>query len=83
MGDRERYVMAFANGSSAKANGILACDGIKSRIRRLLFGETYPCALPLYSRKGAYRALISMQDAVLAVGEEKAQNASMHVGIVA
>lgn len=71
--------MTFDDGSSASANAILGCDGIKSRVRQLMFGEDHPCAQPSYTYKYAYRALVPMDDAIAALGEEKAQNSCMHV----
>lgn len=74
-----RYTLTFSDGATAEADAILACDGIKSKVRQLLFGEGHPCALPSYTHKYAYRALVPMEEAVAAIGEEKAQNACMHV----
>ncbi|KAH6891487.1 putative salicylate hydroxylase [Thelonectria olida] len=78
--DGGKYTLFFVDGSTAKADAILACDGIKSRVRQCLFGADHPCALPSYTHKYAYRALVPMEDAVAAVGKEKAQNAGMHMG---
>lgn len=77
--DGGRYRLHFADGSTHVADGILACDGIKSRVRQLMFRAGHPCATPSYTYKYAYRALVPMEDAVWAMGEEKAQNAAMHV----
>ena len=73
--------ITFADGSTATANAILGCDGIKSRVRQIMFGEDHPCAHPTYTYKYAYRALVPMNDAVRVLGEEKAQNACMHVSV--
>ncbi|QUC17490.1 uncharacterized protein UV8b_01731 [Ustilaginoidea virens] len=78
--DGGRYRLHFADGSTHVADGILACDGIKSRVRQLMFRAGHPCATPSYTYKYAYRALVPMEDAVWAMGEEKAQNAAMHLG---
>lgn len=77
--DGGKYTMFFADGSTAKADAILACDGIKSKVRQCLFGADHPCALPSYTHKYAYRALVPMDEAAAAIGKEKAQNAGMHV----
>ncbi|KPM45263.1 hypothetical protein AK830_g1246 [Neonectria ditissima] len=74
------YTLFFADGSTAKADAILACDGIKSKVRQCLFGADHPCAPPSYTHKYAYRALVPMDDAVASIGKEKAQNAGMHMG---
>ncbi|OAR02329.1 hypothetical protein LLEC1_08146, partial [Akanthomyces lecanii] len=73
-----RFRLMFADGSEDEADVVLGCDGIKSRVRQLMFGADHPCALPGYTHKYAYRALVPMKDAIAAVGEEKAQNAAMH-----
>ena len=69
-----KYTLFFGDGSTARADAILACDGIKSRVRQLLYG----CAAS-YTHKYAYRALVPMEDALEAIGAEKAQNACMLV----
>lgn len=74
-----RLVMHFHDGSTAEADAVIGTDGIKSRVRQLMFGEDHPCARPTYTHKYAYRGLVPMDKAVEAVGEERAQNACMHV----
>lgn len=71
--------MAFTDGSTATANAVLGCDGIKSRVRQIMFGEDHACAQPTYTYKYAYRALVPMEDAKAAIGAEKAENSCMHV----
>jgi salicylate hydroxylase len=73
--------MAFTDGTTATADAILGCDGIKSRVRQIMFGENHPCAHPTYTHKYAYRALVPMEDAISAMGEEKAMNSCMHVSM--
>ncbi|KAI7763961.1 hypothetical protein LZL87_006343 [Fusarium oxysporum] len=72
--------MSFSDGTTAYADALIGCDGIGSRVRRILFGENHPCARPRYSHKYAYRGLIPMDKAIEAVGEERARNACMHMG---
>lgn len=78
-GDNGRWVLKFVDGSTATADAVIGCDGIKSRVRQLIYGENHPCAWPTYTHQYAYRALAPMEDAVAAIGEEKAMNAVMHV----
>lgn len=68
-------VMNFQDGTTAEADAIVGCDGIKSRVRQLL----YPSSQPSYSHKYAYRGLVPMDKAIGAIGNENAQNACMHV----
>lgn len=75
----EGQVMHFADGSTARADAVIACDGIKSRARAVLFGADHPCARPSYTHKYAYRGLVPTEAAAAAVGEEMAQNSFMHV----
>ncbi|UJO19782.1 FAD-dependent monooxygenase orf3 [Fulvia fulva] len=75
-----RHVLHFHDGSTATATAVIGCDGIKSKVRSLMYGPSHPCSKPTYSHKYAYRALATMEDAVKAVGEEKAKNACMHMG---
>lgn len=77
--EQGRLRLLFEDGSTGLTDCVLACDGIKSKVRRVIFGEDHPCAAPSYSHKYAYRALVPMDEAVAAIGKEKAQNACMHV----
>jgi len=72
-------VLRFADGSTARADAVVGCDGIKSRTRALVVGETSPEAKCAYSHKYAYRGLVPMDRAIEALGEERAQNACMWV----
>ncbi|VUC32117.1 unnamed protein product [Clonostachys rosea] len=69
-----KLVMAFGDGTTAEADAIIGCDGIKSRVRQ----ELFPTCKPSYSHKYAYRGLIPMKQAIDAVGNENAQNACMY-----
>ncbi|KEZ46252.1 Salicylate hydroxylase [Scedosporium apiospermum] len=75
-----KVVMTFADGSSASADAVIGCDGIKSRVREIVVGASHPSAHPSYSYKYAYRGLLSMEKAIEALGEERARNACMHMG---
>ena len=78
-GEDQKMVMKFLDGTTAEADCVIGCDGIKSRVRQILFGKDHPSARPVYTHKYAYRGLIPMEKAIAAVGEERAQNACMHV----
>ena len=77
-----KLVCRFADGSTAKADIVIGCDGIKSRVRSLIVGDTHPAATPSFTHKYAYRGLVPMDQAVQAVGEEVASNSCMHVCFV-
>jgi len=74
-----KLVMRFGDGSTAEADAVIGCDGIHSRVRRILVGPDHPAAEPTYTHKYAYRGVVPMGEAIKAVGEEKARNASFYV----
>jgi salicylate hydroxylase len=74
-----RWEIRFVDGSTATADAVIGCDGIKSSVRRWMYGEDHPCTAPTYTYKYAYRALIPMEDAIGAIGEERAMNCTMLV----
>jgi salicylate hydroxylase len=70
----------FADGTKARHNAVVGCDGIKSAARKWLLGKDDPAARAVFSGKYAYRGLIPMDDAVDLLGEEVAQNSQMFFG---
>jgi salicylate hydroxylase len=79
--DGGKMVMHFEDGTSAEADAIVGCDGIKSRVRMAMFGKDNPVSKPVYTHKYAYRALVPIEKAVAILGEENAKNSCMHVSI--
>lgn len=78
--DGERAVLHFEDGTSAEADTVIACDGIKSRARQILLGVDHPAAKAVFTGKYAYRGLIPMNEAVNALGDELARNPQMYMG---
>ena len=78
-GSNGRLTMKFEDGSSAEADAVVGCDGIKSKVRQIIVGKDHPSAHPSYTHKYAYRGLAPMEEAIKAVGEELAVNSCMHV----
>ena len=76
----QKVLLSFCNGTSASADAVIGCDGIKSRVRQLLLGLDNPASYPHYAHKIAYRGLIPMPAAISALGEHKARNQNMHLG---
>ncbi|CAN8096317.1 unnamed protein product [Discula destructiva] len=72
----------FKDGSTATHDAVVACDGIKSNVRKTLLATTpKPEATDaVFSGKYCYRGLIPMDEAVAALGEEMAKNAQMYLG---
>lgn len=79
--DNGRLIMRFEGGSSAEADAVIGCDGIKSRVRQVILGKDHPSTQPSYTYKYAYRGLAPMGKAIEVIGEELAVNACMHVRI--
>ncbi|KAF9885231.1 hypothetical protein FE257_000591 [Aspergillus nanangensis] len=75
-----KMVLKFADGSEDVTDVVIGCDGIKSQVRKLMFGGSHPCADPSYTHKYAYRGLVPMEKAIEAIGEELASNSCMHMG---
>ena len=76
----EDVVCVFADGTEARHDAIIGCDGIKATTRRWLVGEDNPAARAIFSGKYAYRGLIPSKDALEMLGEEVAQNSNMFFG---
>jgi salicylate hydroxylase len=70
----------FADGTKARHNAVIGCDGIKSMTREWLLGKDDPASKAVFSGKYAYRGLIPMDDAVDLLGEEVARNSQMFLG---
>ncbi|KAI1561503.1 MFS-1 multi-domain protein [Pyrenophora tritici-repentis] len=75
-----KCTLSFHDGSAAKADLVIGCDGIRSKLRRVMFGEGHPAAYPQYTYKYAIRGLIPMDQAKAAVGEFQTFNRMMHFG---
>ena len=76
---RRKTIMTFADGRTAEADAVIGCDGIQSVCRSFVLKDD-PLAQPVFTGKHAYRGLIPMEDAVDAIGPEKAQNRFMFLG---
>lgn len=73
----EGVVLSFADGTQAKHDAVVGCDGIKSRVRRLLLGETDGASLPVFSGKYCYRGLAPADKAIELLGEQMASESQM------
>ncbi|KMU73379.1 salicylate 1-monooxygenase [Coccidioides immitis RMSCC 3703] len=72
--------LIFCDGTTAEADAVIGCDGIKSRVREIILGEGNPASYAHYTHKIAYRGLIPMAKAIEVLGEYKARNQHIHVG---
>ncbi|RYO87189.1 hypothetical protein DL766_008187 [Monosporascus sp. MC13-8B] len=72
--------LLFEDGTTAHADAVIGCDGIKSQLRRVILGNDNPASYAHYSHKFAFRGLVPMEQAIVALGDYKARNQHMHVG---
>jgi salicylate hydroxylase len=72
-------VLHFADGTTAQHTAVLGCDGIKSRTRSLVLGDS-PATTAVFSGKYAYRGLIPMEKAVEIMGNDQPRMSQMYVG---
>lgn len=78
--ERDKVKLRFSDGTSADADAVIGCDGIKSKTRQILLGETHEAANAKFSGVYAYRGLIPMDKAVATIGDEFARNGQMYLG---
>ncbi|KFX98705.1 hypothetical protein V490_02159 [Pseudogymnoascus sp. VKM F-3557] len=76
----KKVLLQFEDGTTAGADAVIGCDGIKSRVRKLILGSNHPAAEPSYNHQYALRGLIPIDLAIAALGEHKARNRHMHLG---
>lgn len=79
-GDGKKLQLVFRDGTSAEADTVIGCDGIRSKVRRIMLGDSHPAAHPSYSHKYAIRGLIPMEKAREALGEWRTSTRLMHLG---
>lgn len=72
--------MHFTDGSIERADLVIGCDGIKSQLRKVVLGNEDAATLPVFTKKYAWRALLPMEVAAKAMGDEYARNAQMFLG---
>jgi salicylate hydroxylase len=72
-------VLHFADGSKAQHNAVLGCDGIKSRTRSILLGDS-EASKAVFSGKYAYRGLVPMTKAIEIMGEGTPETPQLYMG---
>lgn len=73
----EGVILKFANGTIAKHDAVIGCDGIKSQVRKELVGSDHPASEAVFSGKYCYRALAPADKAIELLGEELATESQM------
>ncbi|KAI8315092.1 FAD-dependent monooxygenase azaH [Colletotrichum sp. SAR11_59] len=69
--------MVFQDGSTAEADAIVGCDGIKSRTREIVVGSDHPSATCRFTHKHCYRGLIPMDEALEIIGKKRAMGSNL------
>ncbi|EJT72234.1 hypothetical protein GGTG_09100 [Gaeumannomyces tritici R3-111a-1] len=64
-------VLRFAHGAEARHDAVVACDGIRSLVRRCVLGPDDPASSPVFSGKYAYRGLVPLDALHDALGGEE------------
>ncbi|KAK0747100.1 hypothetical protein B0T18DRAFT_413107 [Schizothecium vesticola] len=72
----EGVELGFKDGGKERASVVVACDGIRSRVRAGLF----PGSPAAFTGKECFRALVPMEKAAEAIGEKKAGTRWMYLG---
>lgn len=70
----------FGDRTMATADAIVGCDGIRSVVRKILFGQDHEASGAVFSGVYGYRGLIDMTTPIATVGEELTLNAQTYVG---
>ncbi|KAI8183532.1 FAD-dependent monooxygenase azaH [Colletotrichum sp. SAR 10_86] len=73
--------MVFQDGSTAEADAIVGCDGIKSRTREIVVGSDHPSATCGFTHKHCYRGLIPMDEALEIIGKKRAMGSNLWWGL--
>ena len=76
------FNLLFEGGTSYDADAVVGCDGIRSRVRKVLFGQGFSdsASKAVFSGTYLYRVVIEMQIASEALGEELAANSQIYMG---
>ncbi|KAF2235734.1 FAD/NAD(P)-binding domain-containing protein [Viridothelium virens] len=73
--------LTFKDGTTATADALIGCDGLRSRVRAQLLTPHVPHAVnPRYTHKRCYRAVVPLSEGERVLGAYKANNQCMHVG---
>lgn len=70
----------FDDGSAVRADVVVGCDGIRSRVKESFLPGDSGLHWPRYSGMYAYRAVLDMEEMVQAVGDRRARVSSMYFG---
>lgn len=77
---KQKVVMKFEDDTTDEADAVIACDGISSVCRSVLFGSDSELVRPQFTGKVAYRGLIPSEKLHELVGEERARRTQIYLG---
>lgn len=66
----EGVLLKFFDGTEARHDAVVGCDGIKSQVRKLLLGEGDKTSEAVFSGKCCYRGLVPAEKAIKILGED-------------
>ena len=72
--------LQFEDGTTAMADVVVGCDGIKSKVKESMLPEESAVKQPRYSGMYGYRAVFDMDEMVAAVGDQRARVSTMYLG---
>lgn len=72
--------LRFADGTTAEADVVVGCDGIKSRVKESMLPEESRVKKPQFSGMYGYRTVFDMDEMVKIVGDQRARVSTMYVG---
>ncbi|KAL7803577.1 hypothetical protein V8C44DRAFT_273848 [Trichoderma aethiopicum] len=75
-----RAVLTFRDGSTAKADVVVGCDGIRSQVRSAMFGSGPSAPRAQYAHQLAFRGLVPMAKVAATLGPEKTSRAVGYLG---
>ncbi|KAL8391899.1 hypothetical protein RB595_002194 [Gaeumannomyces hyphopodioides] len=79
-GGKGGVVLRFAHGVEARHDAVVACDGVRSLVRRRVLGPDDPAASPVFSGKYAYRGLVPLDALRDAQGGDLDPGPQMYLG---
>ncbi|KAL2156752.1 hypothetical protein VTH82DRAFT_1498 [Thermothelomyces myriococcoides] len=73
-----KLLIRFTDGTTATADAVIGCDGIRSRVRQIIAPDSP--TRPGYTQKFCFRALAPMSAAVAALGQARTSTRFMYNG---
>ncbi|KAJ5568260.1 hypothetical protein N7450_010746 [Penicillium hetheringtonii] len=73
--DSGKAILTFRDGEKVKADIVIGCDGIRSRVRTSMFGSGPNSPRAQYSHQLGFRSMVPLEKVVEAIGQKKASKA--------